>query len=113
MTTRIATAPHSAMDIVKMQLSTIMLSVEKAMPYTLDLSEMASRVLVHTLAIGAKVAMDIECPSECRLSIKDNIRAVQRILEPFTSLDEYTNETAGIICENVVTYVQKIYTQLA
>ena len=104
---------YSAMDIFKMQLSTIALAIEKALPYTLDLNETASDVLIYTLAIGARVAVDLECPPECKLSVKDNVHALRLILEPFTNLESYTNDTAGILCENVEMYIKKIYAELS
>lgn len=108
-----ATAPRTAKDILQMQLNTIALAVEKALPHITKLDEMASDVLIRTLAIGARITVDIDCPSECTHTVKDNIYALQQILEPFTTLESYTNDTANIVCEHCTMHLQKINTELA
>jgi hypothetical protein len=113
MATAIATAPRTAKDILQMQLNTIALAVEKALPHITKLDETASDVLIRTLAIGARIAVDIDCPSECTYTVKDNIYALQQILEPFATLESYTNDTANIVCEHCILHLQKINIELA
>jgi hypothetical protein len=103
---------YSPIDILKMQLGTVALAIEKAVPHILEKSDTVSTVLRNTIAVGAMIAVDIRCPLECTLYVKDNILAIQRILEPFATLKDYTNETAGIVCENINEYLKKINMEL-
>lgn len=106
--------PPSPFEILKINLYAIELAIVCAIPQTLDLfHEDASESLVSSMKVVAVLVRDLVVPQGVPLAFCDHIVALYRVIEPFATLESYTNDIAGIALEAAMILLEKANLELA